>query len=142
MRYRFTNLGNFCSRNVLLEIFLSLAILASTQMIKIIQKHISESEVQGFLGKPYEKMIKFVADIKRECLALGGEMHADAERVLLDDGSKQMDLWGGNYYPLDGKKIEYNSFINIRPSAGNRSMDVRDERIRNQMQEIVRRLLR
>lgn len=111
-------------------------------MIKIIQNQISEAEVKEFLGKPYEKMIKFVADINRECLALGGEMHADAEKVLLDNGSKQADLWGGNYYPLDGKKIEYTSFINIRPSAANFSMEVKIERVRHQMEAIVRRLLK
>jgi hypothetical protein len=72
-------------------------------------------------------------------IAIGGEMHADAEEVLLEAGSRQADLWGANYYPGRGREscIEFTSFINIRPSAGNRGMELQDEALRARAQEIT-----
>ena len=37
-----------------------------------------------------------------EVAAVGGELHADAEALLLEQGSQQKDLWGANYYPGRG----------------------------------------
>ena len=128
---------------VLLEIFLSLAILASYPMIKIIQTQISESELNEFVGKPYETLVKFVVDVENGILALGGEMHADAESVLLEKGSSQAHLWGGNYYFQKPKEeqIQYTSLINIRPSANNYTLDVVDKLIRNQIKLLVEKFL-
>ena len=78
-----------------------------------------------------------------EIIALGGEMHADAEAVLLERGSKQQDLWGANYYPdrSPGDRIEYVSFINIRPSARNFAMEVMDAGLREKIKDLVGKLL-
>lgn len=85
-------------------------------------------------------MIKFVADIERGTIALGGEMHADAEALLLQNGSRQEFLWGGNLHPWeDPLHLEYTSLINIRPAAGNRSMMIGDPGVREAITEIVRR---
>ena len=72
-------------------------------------------------------------------IAVGGEMHADAEQVLLEDGSRQDDLWGANYYPGRGRDgcIEYTSLINISPSRGNRSMEVQDPALRDRVRELT-----
>ena len=40
----------------------------------------------------FEDMVKYVVDIERGVIGLGGEMHADAEQLLLEDGSHQVDL--------------------------------------------------
>ncbi len=87
----------------------------------------------------YGEMIKAVVDIGREVLAVGGELHADAEALLLNDGSKQEDLWGINIYPEKNKEnhIEYTSFINIRPRDGNRSLEIKDEGLRRKIRSIV-----
>lgn len=57
-------------------------------------------------------------------------MHADEEAALLDDGSRQEDLWGINLYPAEAgpEWLEFDSMINVRPSRGNRSRDVEDPR--------------
>jgi hypothetical protein len=70
-------------------------------------------------------------------------MHADLEKLLLDHGSHQQDLWGANVYPLKEKTdlLEFTSFINIRPSQGNRSMEVRDAGVKKIMQAVVDTLL-
>ena len=59
---------------------------------------------------------------------------------MLDNGSRQEDLWGINLYPnrfgtLDF--IEYDSLINIRPRQNNRSRYVESPEIRAKIEEIV-----
>ncbi len=54
--------------------------------------------------------------IERAVIAIGGELQADAEQILLEHGSRPADLWGANYYPGRGREgcIEFTSLINIR----------------------------
>jgi len=67
-------------------------------------------------------------------------MHSDCERVLLDNGSEQDDLWGANWYPAE-RRIEFESLINIRPRQGNRNILIQDEAIRRQVESITREIL-
>jgi len=112
-------------------------------MIKIIKQSITQDDVHQFLGNPFSDMIKFVADIRKEIIALGGELHSDAEAMLLETGSSQADLWGGNYYPArpQERRIEYTSLINIRPSVKNNSIEIKNEKIRSQIKTIALKLL-
>ena len=91
------------------------------------------------LVERFEEMVKYVVDVERRLIAIGGEMHVDAEQLLLEAGSRQADLWGANYYPGRGTEgcIEYTSFINIRPSAGNRAMELLDAGLRARVREIT-----
>ncbi|MCK5076971.1 MAG: hypothetical protein KAR38_11380 [Calditrichia bacterium] len=107
--------------------------------IEIVRQSISREQLNDIAREYYEELIKGVVDIKREVVALGGEMHADSEEVLLKDGSKQSDLWGFNIL-LDKNKEEclmYESFINIRPRNNNKSLEVEDLKIREQMKQII-----
>lgn len=83
-----------------------------------------------------DEMVKAVVDVERGLLAIDAELHADLEKMFLDNGANQLDLWGINLY-FDGDLIEYDSMINIRPAQGNRSRDVEDEAIRTKIQDIV-----
>jgi hypothetical protein len=91
----------------------------------------------------YTEMIKIVVDVEEGILAIDGDMHADLETLLLEAGSLQQNLWGANVYPgKSGEEfLEYTSFINIRPSQGNRSMEVQDPEIRIKVADIVKKLL-
>jgi len=84
-------------------------------------------------------MIKYVVDVERGVIAIGGELHADAEHVLLERGSRQADLWGANYYPGRGREdcIEFTSLINIRPARGNRGMQVEAPTIREHIRALT-----
>jgi hypothetical protein len=84
-------------------------------------------------------MVKYVVDVRRRVAAVGGELHADGARLLLDEGSSQADLWGANYYPGLGPErcIEYTALINIRPSQGNRGMEIQDASTRELVREIT-----
>ncbi len=83
--------------------------------------------------------IKAVVDVSREVMAVGGDLHADDEAVLLADGSRQQDLWGINLYPAERGDdwIEFDSMINLRPSQRNRSRGVDDERVQARIREVV-----
>lgn len=63
-------------------------------------------------------MVKAVVDVARGVMAVSGELHSDEEALLLDDGSRQPDLWGINLYPGESGQdwIEFDSMINVRPS--------------------------
>ena len=111
--------------------------------IQIIRNKISKEEIAQLAKESFGEMVKAVVDIKKGILAVGGEMHADAELELLDDGSKQGDLWGINLYPNQEKNqwVEFSSLINIRPSIGNRSMNVEDRSIQEKITNIVNKLV-
>jgi hypothetical protein len=91
----------------------------------------------------FEDMVKYVVDVERGIAAVGGELHADAEALLLEDGSAQEHLWGANYYPGRGPDacIEFTSLINVRPSRDNPAMEIQSEETRGRVREITFALL-
>jgi hypothetical protein len=111
--------------------------------ILIVRTPIHEEELRKFLGRPFPEMVKLVVDVEREILTIGGELHSDAEELLLDDGSRQEDSWGCNFYPdLDrARRLDYSALINIRPSQNNRSLEVQDPEIRERIRAVVQRLI-
>jgi len=84
--------------------------------------------------------IKLAVDVERRILAGGGELYADCELVLLDDGSQQRQIWGADWYPLS-QTVGYESLINIHPSANNRSMTIQDPAMRDDIRQLVQSLL-
>lgn len=80
----------------------------------------------------YGDMVKVVVDLERGKMAIGAGLHSDEERMLLEDGSKQENLWGANIYPdrIGEDCIEIDSMINMRPNQGNRSRDITDPTLR------------
>jgi hypothetical protein len=107
--------------------------------ILILDEKIGPDELRRLVERYFGDMVKVVVDVRLKTVAVGGELHADAERLLLERGSRQEDLWGANYYPGKGKEdcIEYTALINIRPSRGNRSMEIADDEIRRIIQEVT-----
>lgn len=87
-----------------------------------------------------ETYIKLAVDIRRGVLAGGGVMHADCEAVLLEDGSQQEDIWGADWNP-DSQEVTFEPLINIRPRQNNRSLDIVDPIIRDQVARVTRALL-
>ena len=111
--------------------------------MEIITEKISKEELRKIADEDYGFYVKAVVDIENEIIAVGGEMHSDEESLLLDNGSKQKDLWGINIYvdkPVE-ERVEFDSVINIRPSSGNMSRSVEDSAIRSRITEIVNILI-
>lgn len=111
--------------------------------IVLLTEPVETSVLKELVARFFEDMAKYVVDVERGVIALGGELHADAEALLLESGSRQPDLWGANYYPDSDPDdcIEYTSLINIRPSQDNPSMEVQDETVRARMRDITFRLI-
>lgn len=87
-------------------------------------------------------MVKAVVDVSRGVMAIGGELHADEEALLLRDGSAQHELWGINLYPeAEHDWIEFDSMINIRPAMKNRSRGVDDPALRDRIVAVVNALI-
>jgi hypothetical protein len=92
------------------------------------------------MRQKFDEFIKLAVDIERAILAGGGEMHADCESLLLQDGSEQKNIWGADWVP-DEAEVRFESFINIRPNQNNPAMMILDSAIRDQVEKIVRSLL-
>jgi len=108
-------------------------------MIYLLTDLATSRQIQEMLEE-YGTMIKIAVDIRRQILAGGGEMHADCEKMLLDSGSEQDDIWGSNWYPFE-QRIEYEALINIRPLLGNRGILIQDREIRQKVESIAKILL-
>ncbi|MEG4629533.1 DUF5674 family protein [Microcoleus sp. AR_TQ3_B6] len=108
-------------------------------MINLIQDRATKEQLEEML-EILSSYIKLPVDIERGILAGGGELHADCEAVLIENGSKQVDIWGADWYPLT-QEVGYESLINIRPRQNNRSMEIQDPMIRQQVAHIVQQLL-
>lgn len=111
--------------------------------MKIIKNSITIKELQEMAQHLFGNLVKAVVDIEKNIMAVDAELHADEEQLLLENGSKQTNLWGINIYPetKDENWIEFDSMINLRPSQGNRSRGVDSEEIRKKIIKIVNKLV-
>lgn len=104
----------------------------------------TRAELKKVAIERFGDLVKAVVDIEQGIMAIGGELHADEEAVLLEQGSIQNNLWGINLYPdiMGENWIEFDSMINIRPSCNNRSRSVEDKDICARIIEIVNTLIK
>ncbi len=111
--------------------------------MKIISNSIKKDIVLKKHNHFFKTMIKAVVDIEKEIMAVDAELHADLENMLLCRHSTQEHLWGINLYLEKTKEdwIEYTALINIRPSMGNKSMEVSDPQIRKKIVKTVYKLI-
>jgi hypothetical protein len=107
--------------------------------MKIVSTIISLSELKQMAEAMFGDLVKAVIDVDRELIAVDAELHSDLEALLLQDGSKQKNLWGINFYPelIGNEFIELDSMINMRPSQGNKSRGIENEEIRRKIAEIT-----
>lgn len=112
--------------------------------MQVIKTKITIKELQFAAQKSFGNFVKAVVDIKKGIMAIGGNLHADEEALLLKDGSDQYDLWGINIYPGNSADefIEFDSMINIRPVQNNRSRSVGNSEIRDKIKEAVKKLVK
>ncbi|WP_180277430.1 DUF5674 family protein [Nostoc sp. 'Peltigera malacea cyanobiont' DB3992] len=108
-------------------------------MVLIIKTRATLEQVEQML-QTLKIYIKVAVDIEKEILAGGGERHSECEAALLEDGSRQRDIWGADWTPFD-QSIAYESIINIRPSQNNRSMIIQEPEIREQVKKITQELI-
>ena len=96
----------------------------------------TEEEIEK-LSELFDIYIKTVIDIKRKVCSAGCDRHFDSEKILLDQGSKQENLWGGGI-DLETKIIDCNSMINIGPQQGNTSNEIQDKTRRQEFEKLTK----
>jgi hypothetical protein len=91
--------------------------------IRLVREPVTPDELRALAQQQFGDFVKAVVDVGRGVMAIGGELHADEEALLLEDGARQADLWGINLYPdrAEGELVEFDAMINVRPTLGNRS---------------------
>jgi len=111
--------------------------------MKIVRDKISIEELKKLAEGMFGDFVKAVVDVEKKIMAVGGELHADEEALLIKNGSEQTNLWGINIYLENGneKRIEFDSMINLRPSSGNRSRGVENLDTRKVIIEVVNNLI-
>ena len=113
--------------------------------MQIVRDEISIKELKKMSEKMFESLVKAVVDIEQGIMVVDASMHADEEFFLLENESHQENLWGINLFPDKWNKedfIVFDSIINLRPSQGNRSRSVENQKIREQIIAIVNRLVK
>ncbi len=96
----------------------------------------TKEEIQKLKDR-FEVYIKTVIDVKRKICSAGADRHFESEKILLDQGSSQSNLWGGGI-DLETKIIDSNSFINLRPSDKNLSSEIQDAKIRKEFEDLTK----
>jgi hypothetical protein len=112
--------------------------------MKIVSGIMPLEELKKIAEERFGNMIKAVVDVEKEVIAIDAELHADEEAALLENGSRQENLWGINIYPEmpEGEWIEFDSMINMRPSQENRTRGVDNPEIQQKIVEIVNKLMK
>jgi len=95
-------------------------------------------EIDNF-RKIYGDYLKLTVDIEKKCLVAGGELHADGEKLLFENGSRQDNIWGGGIN-LKDKLIDATAVLNIRPRLGNDNLEILDPERRKKFIEVVREI--
>ncbi len=111
--------------------------------VLVLDRRIAREELGRLARDSFGDMVKYVVDLSRGLIAIGGELHADAEQHLLESGSRPEDLWGANYYPGRGREncVEFTSLINIRPTKGNPGMEITDPETRDRIRVLTYALI-
>jgi len=86
-------------------------------------------------------MLKAVVDAGRELIAIDGELHADLEQLLLENGSQQWDLWGINLI-IEKQKIDIDALINIRPPQNNRHRGIDNPETEKKVIEVAEKWIK
>jgi len=105
-------------------------------MIKFYNEPIPSKDLE-VLQEAYPGYIKVVIDLDNGWLCAGGEYHIDCEEVLVNNGSKQSDLWGGGFN-VSTKSIECQALSNYKPSQGRLTYEIADPAIKSEFEKLVK----
>lgn len=103
-------------------------------MIITKDKPFAKDEIEK-LKEVFDVYIKTVIDIEKKVCSAGANRHFESEKILIEHGSSQSDLWGGGI-DLETKVVDFNSFINIRPFDNNRDRYIQEPRIQKKFKEL------
>ena len=107
--------------------------------MQVVSQSISKEELLKMSQRIFGGLVKAVVDIEKKIMIVDAAMHADEEKLLLEQGSKQDNLWGINLYPeIEGDDfIEFDSMINVRPRLNNFSRGIESKELQKKIIAIV-----
>lgn len=112
--------------------------------MQLVTDSISLEQLKTMAERMFGNLVKAVVDIDKGIMVVDADLHADQEKLLLEEHeSEQKNLWGINLYPEKSGDdfIEFDSMINIRPSQQNRNRSVENPQIRKKIVGIVTKLV-
>ncbi|HEY4496006.1 MAG TPA: DUF5674 family protein [Candidatus Paceibacterota bacterium] len=112
--------------------------------IRIIKKPITRIELKKIAEERFGDLAKAVVDVEQKIMAVGGELHVDMETLLMEkENSLRKNTWGINLYPENFVEdfVEFDSMINLKPTLGNRTRNVENEKEREKIKTIVNNLI-
>lgn len=107
-------------------------------MILVLDKPLEKDKLSSLL-EDYPEYIKVVVDVQKMVLAAGGKYHIDGEEVLIRQGSKQEDLYGGGCNLITGE-TEYMAMSNYKPQFGHVTYEISDKKIREVFKKVVNKV--
>ena len=113
--------------------------------MKIVKDSISIEELKEMSQKMFESIVKAVVDVEQEIMVVDAAFHSDEEALLLENESKQENLWGINLRPEhfgSDDFVVFDSMINIRPRQGNRSRSIENLQLQKTIKAIVKKLVK
>ena len=105
--------------------------------MEFIDKALTREEIIE-LQEVYGDYVKLTIDLEKEWVVAGGELHADGEKILLERGGGQDDIWGGGIN-FESKQVDTTAVLNLRPRLKNDSLEILDSQRREKFIRIVRK---
>ena len=90
------------------------------------------------LQKVYGDYVKLTVDLEKEGVVVGSELHADGEKILLERGGRQDNIWGGGIN-FESKQVDTTAVLNLRPRLGNDSLEILDSQRRERFIRVVKK---
>lgn len=108
--------------------------------MKLISKQLKNEEIEKLKNK-YGDYLKLTVDLEKGILVAGGKLHADGERILLDKGSNQDQIWGGGI-SLKAKLIDTTAVLNLRPGLRNDSLEILNPQRREKILSVITKIFK
>jgi hypothetical protein len=121
------------------------ACFVNTRGVQVKQiESISIAELIKMSESMYDALVKAVVDVEAGLVVVDAGLHADEELLLLENGSKQENLWGINLWPENygtDEFIEFDSMINMKPYQNNRSRSVDDPELQKAIRALIEKVV-
>lgn len=108
--------------------------------MELIKEPLGEEKISE-LKQRYGDYLKLTVDLDSGFLVAGVELHADGEEILLKEGGRSENIWGGGIN-LVTKEIDATAVLNLRPNLGNASMEILDPAKREKFMAIVKKIFK
>lgn len=82
------------------------------------------------LRETLDPYVKTVIDLDKKICSAGMSRHFEGEEILLEQGSRQSNVWGGGI-DLETKAINFDSVLNIRSQDDNSSSEIQNPELRD-----------